>query len=320
MAKKKSKFSLSSLYKHKAWYKKAFAWVKKTRIPLWGGLPIRLVAINFWRNMTEESVSNRAAVVAFNMFLAIFPAFIALFTLLPYVPVPKLADEIVDFMQEIMPSSAFDTIDETLRDVLQTRRGGLLSIGLIAAIYFASNGVFSLMSVLNSHMKRSYWRQKLISFWITLWLGGIIIIGVSLIVGLQFSENFITKATTLERALVADILSILQWILLGVLVCASNLIMYRHGDERSERWRYVLPGAIMATFLTAITSYGYTYYVGHFAHYNKLYGSLGAMIITMLWLNFNAMGIIIGHDFNRALINVHEQKRWETEDDEPSLQ
>jgi membrane protein len=212
--------------------------------------------------------------------------------------------EILQFLKALMPSSAFQGIDEALQDVMATRSGSLLSVGLIAAIYFASNGVFSLMTTFNQKDPRGYWRQKLISFALTIGLGFLLISGLSLFLLTQFVLEYLVNANPKFSITTYYLLIVIQWIMTFILIFGAITLLYRHGDSRSERWRYIIPGAALASFLVVLTSIGYSYYANSWSNYNKLYGSLGAMIATMLWLYFNSMVLIIGHDFNRSLVHT----------------
>jgi membrane protein len=269
-----------------------------------GGLPIYWVAIFFWRNLVRESINLRASSIAFNMFLSLFPSLIFLFTLLPYVPVRNLNTEILLFLKYLMPSAAFQTIDDTINDIMSTRSTSLLSFGLVAALYFASNGVYSLMGTFNRDDTRSYWKQKLVAIIITVVLGLLLIIGLSVFIVGQYVLDHIFMNAHIDKGFTYYGLILASWVMMFILLFCGITILYRHGDSRSERWRHIYPGAVLASVLTMITSIGYSTYVNTWGQYNKLYGSLGTMIVTMLWLYFNSMVLIAGHDFNRSLVHA----------------
>jgi membrane protein len=135
-------------------------------------------------------------------------------------------------------------------------------------------------------------------------LGVLLIAGLCLFLVAQFGVEMLIYDTPINDQLLYYAVQVLQWIIMFVLILGGITILYRHGDISSERWRYIFPGSLLAALLSVITSFGYAYYVEAYSHYNKLYGSLGAIIITMLWIYFNSMVLIIGHDFNRSLIHT----------------
>jgi membrane protein len=279
-------------------------WAKKVSFPFMGGLPLYWVVMFFIRNIIRESIALRASSIAFNLFLSLFPSLIFLFTLLPYIPVQGLHKEILVFLQVIMPTTAFTTIDDVLNDIMATHSSRLLSVGIIAALYFASNGVYSLMQTFDKTSKRTYWQQKYIAIILTLVLGILLIVGLSLFLFSRYALELLTYATSLNADIYYYVLVIGQWLMVFILLFGAIAILYHHGDSRVTGTKQIIPGSILAAILVVLTSILYSYYVNKWANYSKLYGSLGAMIITMLWLYFNSMVMIIGHEFNRSILHA----------------
>lgn len=266
-----------------------------------GGLPLYWIIVFFFRNLGKESINLRASSIAFNLVLSLFPALIFLFTLLPYIPIEDLHQQIMVFLKSLMPVSAYQIVDTTITDILAKPRSGLLSFGLLAALWFASNGIFSLMETFNKRDRRSFWKKRSIAIGLTFALGILLVTIISLFLLTEFSIELLIYYTPIDHDVLAVSLMIVRWLLLFLLLFGACVILYRLGDIRSQKWRYTFPGAVLASILAVATSGLYAFYVESFGNYNRLYGSLGAMIITMLWLYFNAMTLIIGHEFNRAL-------------------
>jgi len=284
--------------------KRLLGWTKAVKLPFTGGLPLYWIGLFFFRNLKKEPISLRASSIAFNLFLSLFPALIFLFTLLPIIPIHDLHKEIYIFLQAIMPISAFTTVEDTLNEIMQTKSAKLLSIGIVVALYFASNGVYSLMQAFHKADKRSYLSQKLVSIYLTLMLGGVLIAGMTLFLGTKFLLELITTSADKHTDLYHNALVIGQWVMLFILLFGATALTYRFGDSRVENINEVLSGAVLTSILVVLTSFAYSYYVGKWANYSKLYGSLGTMIITMLWLYFNSMVIIVGHEYNRSLVHA----------------
>ena len=243
----------------------------------------------------------KASSIAFNLFLSLFPSLIFLFTLIPYFPIHKVHEDILDYFHTLMPANAYATINETLKDILEHPRGGLLSFSLVIALYFASNGLFSLLETFNPTDKKNYFYRRLRAMWLTLFLGAMFIVDLTLLLlgetGLKWLIELIKGG---EQVTVFTVM-LTQWIMMAVLIFCANILLYYVGEPNVKKMRYALPGAVLATVFVLITSIGYSYYVNHWGNYNKLYGSIGALIITMLWLYFNSMVLILGHEFNRSL-------------------
>jgi len=203
-----------------------------------------------------------------------------------------------------MPGSAFTTVQDNLDEIMHTKNAKLLSIGIVVALYFASNGVYSLMQAFHKADQRSYLSQKLVSIYLTLMLGGVLIAGMTLFLGTKYMLELVTTSADQHTMLYHNSLVAGQWIMLFLLLFGATAVTYRFGDSRVEHTKEVLSGAVLTSVLVVLTSIAYSYYVGKWANYSKLYGSLGAMIITMLWLYFNSMVIIVGHEYNRSLVHA----------------
>ena len=298
-----AKFSLSKLHLGRK-VNRLVNITKGIILPFTGGLPLYWVGTFFFRNLKKEPISLRASSIAFNLFLSLFPALIFMFTLLPIIPIHGLHREILTFLQAIMPVSAFTTVEDNLKEIMGTHNAKLLSIGIIVALYFASNGVYSLMQAFDKKDRRSYWKQKLVSIELTLMLGGALLSGLTLFLATKYAVEVLASATTMNAGLYYNSLVIGQWIMLFILLFGTTAITYRYGDDRVKKMREVIPGSVLTSIMVVLTSIAYSYYVSKWANYSKLYGSLGAMIITMLWLYFNSMVIIVGHEYNRSLTHA----------------
>ncbi|MFC2114060.1 YihY/virulence factor BrkB family protein, partial [Bacteroidota bacterium] len=146
---------------------KIFAFLLNVSFPGLGGVPIAQVIRFFYTQLIREAISIRSSASAYSFFLALFPALIFIFTLIPYIPVENLRDEVLNMMKSYMPSNVFETIEITLTDILDNRRGNLLSVGFILTLYFASNGINRLLVAFNRQLKRSWWKKYLISIALT---------------------------------------------------------------------------------------------------------------------------------------------------------
>lgn len=307
---------------HKALYAKSEHYArfmdnfKKAKVPLLGGIPIYLFFKIFWRNLMKENISLKASSVAFNLFLSLIPALIFLFTLLPFFPMQDVKEEIMLVLSSLLPYNAFETIDETLQDVLTNPRGNLLSIGLVAALYFASNGVFSLMETFNKYDRRSFFKKRAIAMVLTLGLGAIFLVDLTLLLLGQLTLKLVLNYLHIGDTFIYYSGVGAQWFMMFILIFAAYTMLYYFSEYKKERWSYIFPGAFVATIFTLLTSVGYGFYVETWSNYNMFYGSLGTLIITMLWLYFNSIMIIAGHDFNRSLKHTHKLVQVQQKADE----
>ncbi len=273
---------------------------QNVRLPLFDGLSAYDVAVFFWKGIYEGSVSSRAASISFSFFLALFPGVIFLFTLIPFIPVAGFQSELFKLLRDVLPPNSFDAAYATITDILTIKRGDLLSVTVLAAFFFATNGTLSLIGNFGQSIHRlnvrGFWSQYLAAFLLTLALSVLLIVGITV---LTLSEVNLGEWVGGELGL--WIAAATRWIVLLGLVLLSISLLFYFGPMRSAPWRFVSPGALLATLLVWLTSYLFGIYVTDFSQYNQLYGSIGTLMIIQLWLYVNAIGLIIGFELNASM-------------------
>jgi len=273
---------------------------QNVRLPLFDGLSAYDVAVFFWKGIYEGSVSSRAASISFSFFLALFPGVIFLFTLIPFIPVAGFQSELFKLLRDVLPPNSFDAAHTTITDILTIKRGDLLSVTVLAAFFFATNGTLSLIGNFGQSIHRlnvrGFWSQYLAAFLLTLALSALLIVGITV---LTLSEVNLGEWVGGELGL--WIAAATRWIVLLGLVLLSISLLFYFGPMRSAPWRFVSPGALLATLLVWLTSYLFGIYVTDFSQYNQLYGSIGTLMIIQLWLYVNAIGLIIGFELNASM-------------------
>ena len=276
-------------------------------LPGFQGVPLWYVIRFFIIQLTNEVVSLRASAVAFNFFLALIPSFIFLFTLIPYFPIEDLDKVIMQFLQEYMPNEAFLTIEHTVRDILVKRRTGLLSIGFLFTIYFATNGIYSLLDAFNQEQGRPFTLKWLTAFILMFSLAFLLIIGISVYIIFEIFLYQMINTSFFQYAPNYYILKLFQILILFATIFIGVSLLYYFGPFRKgHRPSLFSPGSIIASVLMVLTGSGFAYYVDNFSQYNKFYGSLGALIILMIWLYINAMVLIIGYEINQSIMMARQ--------------
>lgn len=287
-------------------------WAHKIHLPFFDGLSLYDVASFFFKGIIEGRVTNRAASVSWSFFLALFPGILFLFTLIPFFPIEGLQAEIFEVFRRVLPPDTYDATRSTIDDILNNKRSGLLSFGFIFALIFATNGTNSLISNFNDSIHelegRSFWRQQLVSGLLTIVLVITFIVGIILII---FSSNILNDLLSffrLER-ISPTLIELLRFALLLILILYSISVLYFYGPTKTREWRFLSPGAILATTLILIGSFGFSYYVSNFSQYNKLYGSIGTLLVIMLWIYLNAIVLIIGFELNASLAKAKKTQK-----------
>ena len=273
------------------------------------GLSIYDVAIFFWKGLMEGAITTRASSLAFNFFLAFFPGLIVFFTLIPYIPINALQDTLMGVLSIVLPPSTNEIAFSTLDDIINNQRGGLLSIGFILALYFSTNGINSLIEAFNSsyHIRenRPIIKQRILSLGLTLLLSVILIIAIALIIFGTVTVNYLVDQEIITNNS-ADLILYGKWLVMLVILFFSISILFHLGPAIKNRWKIFSPGSIFATIFIIVTSLGFSYYINHFSQYNKIYGSIGTLIIILLWMYFNSIILLTGFELNASILNAKE--------------
>jgi len=285
-------------------------WSKKISFPGFDRLPLYYVVTYFLRAMQKEAITMRASSLAFNYLMAIFPAIIFLFTLLPYIPIENFQDEIFKLLQEVLPHNAFEVTKSTIEDILMRQRSGLLSLGFALSLYYSTNGVIAMMRAFNysysSTETRSEWRKRFIALGLVAILITLFLAAVSLIIFSGTAINMLVEYGWLKGSLTVALFRIGIWLIILLLFFFSYSFLYYYGPSKRMKYRFISAGSTLATILTIISSMGFAYFVNNFGQYNKVYGSIGTLIVIMLWLYITSLVLLIGFELNASIARASD--------------
>jgi membrane protein len=278
-------------------------------LPGFKGVSLYYIGAFFIKGLSKGSLSMRASSVAFNLFVSLFPALIFLFSLIPFIPIENFQYELFGVLAEVLPGSAYDLMYETITDTIMTQRSSILSLGFLLMLFFSSNGIMSLIEAFNNTYHQFETRNaisiRLISVLLVIILSFLLMIAVSLIVmGNSFFVRFITNHPNLDdSSFLYFLVGFLKWGLIILLYFLAISFLYFLAPTKKSRFRFITPGAIFATFLQIITVLGFTYYVNNFAQYNKLYGSIGTVIVVMILIYISSLSLIMGFELNVSILS-----------------
>ena len=284
---------------------------KKIKPIGFSGLSIYDVTIFFWKGLMEGAITTRASSLAFNFFLAFFPAIIVFFTLIPYIPIDGLQETLMELLSTVLPPSTNEITFATLDDIINNPRGGLLSVGFILALYFSTNGIDSLIEAFNAsyHIRESrpLIQQKILSLGLTLLLSMMLIIAISSIIFGKLAVNYLTEYELISEY-AGELILYGKWFTMLLMLFFGISTLFHLGPSLKSKWKLFTPGSIFATIFIIITSIGFNYYINHFSQYNKIYGSIGTLMIILIWMYFNSIILLTGFELNASISNA-KQKR-----------
>lgn len=274
------------------------------------GLSLYDVAIFFWKGLMEGAITTRASSLAFNFFLAFFPSIIVFFTLIPYIPIEGLQETLMELLAVVLPPSTNEITFTTLDDIINNPRGGLLSLGFILALYFSTNGINSLIEAFNSsyHIReiRPLIQQRILSLGLTLLLSVMLIITIGLIIFGTVVVNYLVENVIITSS-AADLIIYGKWMAMLAMLFFGISILFHLGPALKSKWKLFTPGSIFATIFIIITSIGFNYYINNFSQYNKIYGSIGTLMIILLWMYFNSIILLTGFELNASISNAKQK-------------
>ncbi|ACE06438.1 hypothetical protein Aasi_1095 [Candidatus Amoebophilus asiaticus 5a2] len=262
-----------------------------------------------WHRILANDILERSYAVAFNFTLAIFPATIFIFTLIPYISIPELVPKLIDFFKEGIPETIYGALAPTIQDTLSKHRSGLLSFGFIYSLYLSSNGIMSLIKNFNlvdqpmSHYKRSYLQQRAIATILTLALMLALFSSILLLIVARQILDYMVNYELITHKVHISILPFASSIIVFLIFFIAIAGIYYLAPTNKQNRKFILIGALIATLGCLLASLAFSYYVNHFVKYG-LYGSLGVMIALMLWLFLLSLTLLIGFELNITLTRI----------------
>ena len=281
--------------------------IKKIKPLGFTGLSLYDVSVFFIKGLQEGAITTRASSLAFNFFLAFFPSIIVFFTLIPYIPIDGFQQTLMEIISNVLPPSTNSATFSTLEDIINNQRGGLLSIGFILALYFSTNGMSSLIQAFNSsyHIREneSIIKHQMLSILLTIVISALVFLTIILIIFGKASIIYMIDYQLInENKLV--LLNTAKWVILIFMLFLGITTIFNLGPAIKSQIKIFSPGAILATLFIILTSIVFSYYIDNFSQYNKIYGSIGTLIIILLWIYFNAIFLLIGFELNASIFNA----------------
>jgi len=301
--------------KYKEWWEKMVERAEKVSLPFFDGVPLYDVALFFGRSIINGSITTRASAIAFSFFIAFFPAVLFLFTLIPYIPIENFQPELFRLLKEVLPTSTFETIEETVTDIIMRPRGGLLSLGFVMALIFSTNGIASMMSAFDATVhsinRRSWVSQRIAATYLLVILSVLLFIAIALLTGGEIAVNYLKENDILRDSFTIFLLNFGRWIVIILLLFFATSFLYYMAPAKKSKWRFISAGSTLSTFLSIIALYGFTYYINNFSQYNKLYGSIGTLLIILFLMYLMSLILLIGFELNASIYQAHTIKRTE---------
>tara|TARA_R110000787_G_scaffold86285_11_gene184112 strand:+ start:4396 stop:5307 length:912 start_codon:yes stop_codon:yes gene_type:complete len=271
------------------------------KLPGFKGLTLYDLIRTYFLGIIEGTFSSRAGSIAFSFFMALFPFILFLLNLIPYLPIET--QDFVEFIQNVLPRDTASFFMPVILDIIDTPRGGLLSIVFILTIFLMTNGVNAIFSGFEYSyhvtINRSFFKQYFVALLVSIFLALLLLLTIVIIV---FSEGFIWNLNNIELLSNAVFwVEIIRYILFIILIYFVIAILYYFGIKEGKSISFFSLGAFVTTMLFVLTTYLFGVYIANFSNYNELYGSIGALLILMLYIWINSNLLLLGFELNATL-------------------
>jgi membrane protein len=284
-------------------------YLKKHTLPGFEGRKIYDVGKYFLRSMFRENLNLRASSLSFNFFLSLFPILIFLLTLIAQLPVRGLRTRLIVEIALFFPKSTSDALQKTIQQLLSHPNSGLLSFGFILALYFASNAYHTMINTFNRRLpqktRRTWIQNRLRAIFLTLLVSVLAIVTLYVLTQLNRFDGYILGKHIQLKNVISFLLHFIEYSIIIFFVFVAISSMYYFGPGNKKPWKFFSAGSILAGTLSVISTFGFTVYVNNFNSYNKVYGSIGAIIALMVLIYINTLVVIVGFELNASIDKAH---------------
>jgi membrane protein len=279
---------------------------KSTSLPGFRGIPLYDVIMFFIGQVKTVGMTERASSIAFNFVMAIPPAIIFLFTLIPFLPISnKIENQLYELIKDVIPGEKDKPVlIDFLKDFINNPRNGLLSLGFILSMFFSSNAIMGVMRSFDKNYigfrKRTDLQKRGTAIKITLILFVIVFASVLLLI----AQGSVLEWAGIDNTIVKNIILNARWVVIVFLFFACISYIYRHAPAVHKKWHLINPGSILATFLMLFLTVLFSWWVSRFGNYNQIYGSIGTVLILMLLIFINSLVLLIGFELNVSISSL----------------
>ncbi|MFK5889850.1 MAG: YihY/virulence factor BrkB family protein [Flavobacteriaceae bacterium] len=283
--------------------------LKNLKLPGFEGLSIYDLFRMYVIGIVKGALTSRAGSIAFSIFLALFPFALFVLTIIPFIPIDGFQTDFILLIKQALPPKTSDAVDLVLIDIANNKYQGLLSFGFLMSIFLMTNGINALFSAFeytyHTINTRSVIRQYLVALSVSLLLVFSLMALAGILVFTNYEIQHLQENGTLNN--VVFVSDLLQMLILLVSLFFGIATLYFFGTIEGKKIGFFSPGAIMTTLLVLVNFKLFSIYVSKFSQYNQLYGSIGTLIVLMLFIWLNAIILLLGYELNTSLICLKKE-------------
>ena len=273
------------------------------------GLPLHRVMVRTVTEFIDDEMSTYASALAYQMLFSLFPFILFLIALIGFLHLPDFFSWLRLQSELVLPPQALEQVNPVI-DQLQQSKGGLLSVGIVIALWTASAGVRLMMSAMNAAYDvvegRPAWKRVPLSIFYTVGVAGMLLIAAALMVLGPQVMSWIAAQVGLEYFIVT-LWTIARWPVIVILLMVAVALIYYVMPDVKQEFRFITPGSVLAVVVWIIASLGFGLYVKEFANYNAMYGSIGAIIVLLLYFYISSAVLLLGAEMNAVIEHMSKE-------------
>lgn len=282
-------------------FQRTIGFTRKIKLPRLEGLTLYDLGTLYIKGIIEGAFTYRAGSIAFSFFMALFPFALFILNLIPYIPIENFQEDFLSFVETSVPPSTYGAVESILIDIMNNSYKSLLSTGVLMSIFLMSNGVNAIVSGFESsyHISntRNFIRQYIVALLLSLIMSVMLLFSLAVFLTIEVYMHF-SDYPVLAR--------IIRYVFIVSMIFLISCILYKYGAKETKKIHFFSIGAFFTTLLVIITSYGFGIYVTRFAQYNELYGSIGTLLVFMIYIWINCMILLLGFELNAS---IHRLKK-----------
>lgn len=287
--------------------------LRKIMIPFGKGVTLYKFVVLFMKGVSAGYITTRAASISFKLFMALFPGIIFIFTIIPYIPIGGFYSNLMLMIGDVVPETLFPLVEQTIEDIAIRKRSGLLSFGFLMAFYFSSSSFMSIISSFNQSINvtdmRKGWQQRLVSVALVIISTLMVIIAIALIAFSQDRISWLVEQGWMDTEQNLKIFFAGRWIILTTILYITISLIYFLAPAKRDGYSFFSIGSLIATLFFILIGWGFGYFVTYFSAHNILYGSIGTLLLLLLYIYYNAIVLLIGFELNAGIAAAQKSSR-----------
>lgn len=281
---------------------------KHIHLPGFRGVPLYDVWMFFWKQVKTIGMTERASAIAFNFTMAIPPAIIFLFTLIPFIPIStEFTEELYTLIRDVIPGQKNNSpLIAFLKDFLERPRNGLLSVGFVLALFFSSNAMMGIQRSFDKNYigfkKRTGFQDRITALKLTIIFYLLILVAIFIIA----MRSEVLRWFDIENETLLVIIKNARWVVIVLLFFYIISFIFRYAPAVHKKWKMVTPGSLLATFMMVMFTMFFSWWINNYANYNQLYGPISTVLVLMLLIYFNSLVLLIGFELNVSISSLRK--------------